>query len=797
MKNFIFFVCLSLCVSTTAQTIIVRDLSTREPIADVTITDKINSVITDNNGKADISSLNREGKLFAVHPSFAAKEFTAAGDAGSTELDLGTRVVALDEVVFSANRVMEKKTDVPYQIEIIKQKEIEFSNQPNSGDMLASKGNITLQKSQAGGGSPNIRGFEASRVLLVVDGVRMNNAIYRAGHLQDVTTMDAQMLDRVEVIYGPSSTVYGSDALGGVVHFYTKSPKFSDNGALVKTNAMIRYGSASAEMTGHIDVNFGWKKFASLTNITHSQFGDTRSGTTKLAGYSNKWDRDYYADRLNDRDTMIKNPDNNLLVGSGYTQTDVMQRFSFKTGENMAHDLNFQGSLNPYLPRFDRLAGDYAAGKLRWAENGYTQNRFLSAYTLKYTGNTALSDNIRFVLAYQKIDQDRITRRFGNNSRVTQMEDVGVISGNIDVMKQIGTRNELRYGIEVTSNDVKSEANTRNIATDVKSRADTRYAPENEMNTAAAYVSHAFEVNREFIVSGGLRFTHTTLRCHFKDTLPFKFPFITAEQQSQAITGNIGVTWNRENDYKVSLLANSGFRSPNVDDMSKLFESGPVLIVANPNIQPEYAYNFEASVNKIFGGSLRLDLTAFYTIVENYLTLRDFTFNGKDSVDYNGKRLKVQAMQNTDKAYLYGFNAGAMLELSENLSLRSTLNYVYGRYTDVKQDTVVPLDHVAPIYGQTGLNYTGRNTDIECFVRYSGSKPLSQYSPSGEDNLQYATPKGMPGWFTLNIRTGINITRQLRLNLACENITDNRYRTFASGINAPGRNFIVSLRYKL
>jgi hemoglobin/transferrin/lactoferrin receptor protein len=421
----------------------------------------------------------------------------------------------------------------------------------------------------------------------------------------------------------------------------------------------------------------------------------------------------------------------------------------------------------------------------------------LGSYSLKHAGTTAFSDQIRFTAAYQKIDQDRISRRFRNNSRVSQMEDVTVLSLNLDLMKRLAERHEFRYGVEVTSNDVKSTAKTENIVTDVESRADTRYAPQSEMQTAAGYVSYAFEASPEFVFSAGLRETMTMLKCHFTDTLPVKFPFETAEQNSQALSGNVGFTWHKDNEHKVSLLANTGFRAPNVDDMSKLFESGAVLIVANPDVKPEYATNFEASMNKFLGSGVRMDFAAFYTIVENYLTLRDFRFNGQDSVNYRGTRLKVQAMQNTDRAYLYGFNGGLQVEFSEHLTMRSTLNYIYGRYTDVKNDTVVALDHIPPVYGQGGITYSAKNTDMEFFVRFNGRKTLSQYSPSGEDNIQYATPKGMPAWLTINFRAGYNVTRQLRVNFACENITDNRYRVFASGVNAPGRNFIVSLRYKI
>lgn len=445
------------CISmlSKAQTITVRDNSTREAVENVSIKDKNNVVvITDIRGKADITSLNKTDSLTIMHLSYNSKKILLGDNA--KEISIISKIIMLDEIIFSANKTKEEKIDVPYTMEVIKQKDIEFSNQPTTGDLLQNTGNVFVQKSQLGGGSPNLRGFEASRVLIVIDGVRMNNAIYRAGHLQDVMTLDAQMLDRTEVIFGPSSTMYGSDALGGVMHFYTKNAQFSsDDKMLLKTNAMVRYASVNNEMTGHVDFNIGFKKFASLTNITYSNFGDLTSGSVKLNGYTNTWDRNYYVKRITNRDTMMPNANNNVLTGSGYTQTDILQRFQIKTGEHLTNNLNFQLSLTPDLPRFDRLAGDFKSnGDLKYAEMGYTQNRMLAAYTLNYDAKTAFSDNIKFILAYQKIDQDRYTRKFNVNERTTQMEDVGVISANLDLTKNIKEKHELRYGLEFTSNDV-------------------------------------------------------------------------------------------------------------------------------------------------------------------------------------------------------------------------------------------------------------------------------------------------------------------------------------------------------
>lgn len=804
MKKTLFIISVALSTQLISQTITVRDKSTREPLKDVVIQDKNNSQIkTDARGKANISTLLKNDSAFVYQFGYSAKKIFIS-DTPELSVDLFAKSVNLDEIVLSANRKAESKIDVPYAMEIIKQKDVEFSNPANSGDMLQNTGQIFIQKSQAGGGSPSMRGFEANKVLLVVDGVRMNNAIYRGGHLQDVMTIDPNMLDRTEIVFGSSSTMYGSDALGGVMHFYTKNAQLStDDKMLVKANAMVRYASASQEKTGHLDFNLGWKKFASLTNITYSDFGDIMSGSTKLNGYTNTWDRNYYVKRFDNRDSMVKNDNNNLQIGSGYKQIDIMQRFQIKTGEHLSHNLNFQYSTSSFVPRYDRLAGDYSGSNLKFAENGYgPQNRLLAAYTLNYDAKTLVSDNIKVILAYQKIDQDRITRRFQNTNRKTQMEDVSVLSANIDVYKDIKEKHELRYGLEVTNNDVKSTANFKDIITNIETPADTRYADGgSKMSTAAVYISHAWEVNDHFVVSDGLRFTNTSLTCNFKDTTFFKFPFSTAKQNNQALTGNLGFTWKSEDDYKVSLLTSTGFRSPNVDDMSKVFESaGSTVIVPNPKLKPEYTYNFELNLSKVIQNRYKFDITGYYTNLTNALVVKDFKLNGSDSAMYNGTLSKVQATQNVDKAYIYGLNGGVQFDFNSTISFKSVLNYTYGRYIDSKNDTVVPLDHIAPLFGQTSIIYKNKNVDGEFFVRYNAKKTSNDYSPIGEDNAAYSADKTkgyMPGWFTLNIRLGVNITKNLRLNAACENITDNRYRVFASGINAPGRNIIISLRYKM
>lgn len=178
------------------------------------------------------------------------------------------------------------------------------------------------------------------------------------------------------------------------------------------------------------------------------------------------------------------------------------------------------------------------------------------------------------------------------------------------------------------------------------------------------------------------------------------------------------------------------------------------------------------------------------------MVLRKTTFNGEDSVIYNSQNSQVMSMQNADDAYNTGVTGTILLIFSDMFSLKTTATYTYGRYHDTENDTIVPMDHIPPAFGQTSLSMKTKKAESEFYVRYNAWKELRDYSPSGEDNLQYATPFGMPAWITLNAKTSFKLNKSIALNAGLENILDNHYRVFASGISAPGRNFYIALRGK-
>ncbi|MBU2018042.1 MAG: TonB-dependent receptor [Bacteroidetes bacterium] len=710
------------------------------------------------------------------------------------KVSLFEKMNELDEVVVSANKFEEKKGDVSQKIQVLSATELENMNQTSMADVLSNSGNVMVQKSQLGGGSPIIRGFETNRVLMVVDGVRLNNAIYRGGHLQNIITMDNATMDRVEIVYGPGSVIYGSDALGGVMHFYTKNPQLSTTDkALVTGSAFGRFTSANSGTAEHVDISVAGKRFGSLTSFTYSDFGDLRQGAVRNPFYSTFGNRSFYVDRVDGKDSAFVNLDTNLQVKSGYSQVDFLQKFTYIQNENVEHRLNFQYSTSSDIPRYDRLT-QVSGGKPKFAEWYYgPQERLFASYTLLLTGKTLLYDEARIILGYQGIEESRNDRRFQKNFLNQQIENVSVYSLNADFEKRIG-KHEIRYGVEGYYNDVKSRAFTEDIVADTTAPISTRYPDGgSKMQSAAIYVTDAFELNEKLILNAGVRGTYVGLGANFVDQTFFPFPYSSINQSNVALNGNVGLVYRPTKDWRFTLLGSTGFRAPNVDDLTKVFDSQPGnVIVPNPSLKPEYIYNGEVGVSKTFYNRITISATGYASFLENALTVQKGQFNGQDSILYKGQLSQVTTTTNSAQAYVYGFEGGISGNLTERLSIFGTLNHTYGRI--VTDTTDQPLDHIPPTFGKMGFSFKINKFRADVFSLFSGWKRVKDYNMLGEDNFANATALGMPAWYTLNLRMNYQFSKYIGLQLACENILDQNYRVFASNISSPGRNFMATLR---
>ncbi len=799
-KKLISLMLVVLTIPAYCQTITVKDKETGKPLVNVTLMSENPKafVTTNEKGQAEISAFKGSEKIDIRTLGYKTEivSYKSLKNAGYTVKLLLTGI-SLNEFVISASKFEEKQEDVAQKIQVLRSSELQNMNQTSTADVIAGSGNIMVQKSQLAGGSPVIRGFETNKVLIVVDGMRMNNAIYRGGHLQNVITLDNSIMERIELVFGPGSVVYGSDALGGVMHFYTKKPVLSNgDSTIVKTNAYARYFSAASGYAGHLDFSLGGKKLGSLTSVTYTNNGDLRQGAGRNPYYGSFGARKWYVKRNNDLDYIVVNKDSNLQIGSAYQQYDVLQKFLFRQSAKLEHIINLQYSTSSDIPRYDRLT-QLSGNNPKYAVWYYgPQKRFFSTYSLHLNGKSSIYDKARFILGYQKIEESRNSRKFNSVYLQHQIEQVDVFSFNADLEKQTG-KNEFRYGAEASLNLVNSTAFTEDIIADTSAASETRYPDGGStMTSLAIYGTHTREINDNLILNDGLRLTNTGLTSVFNDKTFFPFPFDKVSQNNTAVNGNLALIFASDNGWRTSLACATGFRAPNVDDMSKVFESVPgSIIVPNPNLHPEYTYNGEVSISKTLGHIITVSALGYYTVYKNALTVQPAKYEGKDSIIYEGQMSRVTSTVNAGEAYIYGAEGSVSGNLNEFISINVTINYTYGRI--ITDTTDYPLDHIPPVFGKLGLSTTKNNFRGEFFLNYSGWKRLKDYNLVGEDNIANATPWGMPAWFTLNARLSYSFVESLNLQFACENILDQNYRVFASNISAPGRNFIITLRYTL
>jgi hemoglobin/transferrin/lactoferrin receptor protein len=711
----------------------------------------------------------------------------------------------LQDVVIYANKFPTLSKNIVQRVVALTDKVL-LQQQANTADILTASGQVFVQKSQAGGGSPVVRGFEASRVLLMVDGVRMNSAIFRAGHLQNIITVDNMILDRVEIIYGPSSTLFGSDALGGVVNLFTKQPQLFKSNLVSKKapwktngNLVYRFGNGQNEQRQHVDFNIANNKWAFLTSVTKSNFGDMRQGNKRSAAYPDFGKRLFYVARENNTD-VIK--DNSAFVNiqklSGYNQIDLLQKVLFKPNDNTEHLLNVQVSNSSDINRYDRLT-EISKGLPVFSEWYYgPQVRNMIGYKLTKSNLNGYFQKLTTNINYQHLEESRITRRFKSNNKDYRFEAVDIFGLNMDLLHQ-GKSSTLNIGVESYYNDVNSTAYRNNIATNLRSAITTRYSdgPTN-MSNYALYAQHTQFLKGNWVLNSGLRLNNVQLNANFKDTSLMRFPFTDANQNNTALTGNLGMAYNGADGLRVSFGASSGFRAPNVDDLTKVFDTRTgYVVVPNKDLKPEYTYNAELNVSKTTS-TYSIGFSLFYTWFRNALVVDKFKLNNESSILYQGIMSDVYATQNKAKAIVYGFNVNGSANFSPNTTLAATYTYTKGNYADRKLDglnTALPIDHIPPTYGRVGLKHDIKKFTAELFTLFNGWKHIEDYNLNGEDNEIYATKDGMPAWQIWNINTNYQLTKKLNFSFQIENIADLNYRYFASGISALGRNYIVQARY--
>jgi len=272
------------------------------------------------------------------------------------------------------------------------------------------------------------------------------------------------------------------------------------------------------------------------------------------------------------------------------------------------------------------------------------------------------------------------------------------------------------------------------------------------------------------------------------DTSWIALPIRDVQQSKGAWTGS--ASWNSTLTPSIQTLTSlaSGFRHPNVDDLGKVREKNGFVLVPNPELGPEYLYTAEQAVTwslKPQSDVLVVQAAAFGSLWKDAIVQADALLNGDSMLVVDGDSARIQMNQNLDRALVRGARVELRARLWPNTTFRGVVNWTKGfSLGSVEQ----PLAHIPPTFGLVEISKKGTTGRLTSSVRFALPKLAAEFGPGPTDNLQEALPWGTPGWATWNVEGSLRLTSSLELRVSALNLLDQHYRTFGSGLSAPGRN---------
>lgn len=796
-----FFLCFFLIsIHAFSQTLVIKDGETKRPLEFVTVIDMDGKVhaISNEYGEVDLSNFSKIEKLEIRLFGYRSQSKTYAQlQEGNFSIYLYPSVVNLQQAVVSATKWEQNRQEIPSKISTIAKANRELLNPQTAADLLGISGDVFIQKSQQGGGSPMIRGFSTNRLLYSVDGVRMNTAIFRSGNLHNVISLDPFAIESTEVFFGPGSIVYGSDAIGAVMSFQTIKPELVDTGdKKIQGSLTLRGNTANNEKTGHLHLKYGGNKWAGVSSFTRYDFGDLRMGSKGPEEFL----RPVFVVRTDGTDKVEPNPNPLIQVPTGYQQTNLMQKLRYSPNEQWDVQYAFHYSETSDFPRYDRLIRFRPNGLPRSAEWFYgPQIWMMNHLKISQQGTGKIYDQMTLSLSQQRFEESRIDRNFNDPIRRTRIEKVDAFAANLDFLKEWTEKEtKLFYGAEIVTNKVNSSGTDKNILTGNNNRAASRY-PNANWSSQALYANFQQRISSKSLIQSGIRYNRFCLDADFSQNLEFyPLPFSRSKNQEGALNASLGWVYTPQESWIFHVNASTGFRAPNVDDIGKVFDSEPgTVMVPNPNLKAEYAYNLEVNAGKILSESVMLDFTTFYTRLDNALVRREATLNGMDSIIYDGELSRVLSLKNAAFVEIIGLQAVLEIKFDTHWSFSSKLNIQKGT-EETDDGTRSPSRHAPPTFGVSRLEYKNAKLRIQLFSEYAGSFSFDQLplEERGKPELYAIDQNGnpfSPSWATINLMAKYQLHKLFTVSSGLENITDVRYRTYSSGVAAPGRNFILSL----
>jgi len=754
-----------------AQEIVVLDALTQLPIEGVSITTKIkkSGVVSNKKGVLDLNTFNAQDTLTIQHLGYQKIKQTK-GSIKKKTIFLVLKTHSLENI--DIREIRSKLIEWQPICTAITAKKIKESQSAQTSELLEKAMGISVQNSQNGGGSPNLRGMEANRLLIIVDGIPLNNTIFRSGHLQSTATINPVFLKSAEVLFGPASVAYGNGAMGGAILFSTKKPKNENSNQFTQ-----QFESSSNAVFTSLISNYKLKNSANISGFSIKSYGDLKMGSNRKHSFKN-WGKEPII------------TENNIQKGTAYRQADFFHKTLFKLNNVNFLLFNSQFSTSSNINRFDKL-NDIKEGKQKYKYWYYgPQKRFFQSIRLKNYSNTLLSDESVFTVAYQDIEESRHKQKNGEELLNNRTESLQIFDFKSDFLKNFN-RLKLNYGFDSKFQTLNSTANLS--SKDVVFYNTSRY-PDGGTNVlnSAFYAQINLECNKKLSLLAGSRYSINSLLATFKDTTTIHLPFQEINVRNKSLSNSLQLIYNLNNNLGFNGAISNGFRNPNTDDIGKVFSKNDLsVVVPNNQLTPEKSINIEVGIHLEIKNLISLQMQVFQTQITDAIERREATLGGLDSLNYDGEMMRIMMNTNIGSATIKGVNFAYQLKINKQFSHNTIINILRGETADG-----LPLAHIPPTNIISTLNYKNNKNTLSISTHYNRLKKWKDYDLEGVDNLEEATLIGNPSWYTINLKYLVTIDKNLTFIAGIHNIMDIHYKTFGSGISASGRNFSLSLQSK-
>lgn len=766
MKPLILIVFLLMCKLVFSQNIQVFDKILATPIENVNIKSNERGVITNTEGVCNISKFKQNDTLIISHIAYHQIQIIKSNIISKVLLEPRIKILS------TVNLELDKKALFDQNDPIC---ETEAGNtkiaSKTTAEKLEGNSGVTIQESQSGGGSPNFRGMEANRLLLVIDGIPLNNTIYRSGHVQSSASISPYFLGSIYLISGPASVAYGNGAMGGAILFNTyTNTSLNEN----KFYFNQQFESATNGVLLNFMSQYHHKKLAFTSGFSIKSLENLKMGENRIHGYL-QWGKGEIETNGNEQ------------LFTAYQQADFMHKTFYNINKNSSFLLNTQYTTSSNINRFDKL-NDIKDGVAKYSDWYYgPQRRLLQSIKHSNFNETILFQKMNTTLAFQDINESRHKSKNGENQLSNRYENVKIYDISFDFNKSIKSLN-ISYGLGNRFQKVNSKADK--TSNDIISYNSTRYPDGgSNVNDFFSYIQAKTLLNKKLRLVMGARYNQNNLTAVFNDTTTFSFNYKQLQNNNSSLVKSARLEYRVSTNTLFTTSYYGGFRNPNIDDIGKVFSKNDnSVVIPNEKLEAEYSDNYEMKF-KYFKGKIKTNISLFYTDINNAIRREFSTLNNKDSMLYDGEMMRIQMNKNIESANIYGININAIYEYDKSLYLSSNFNYIKGNTIENQ-----PLSHIPPSNGKLSINYTIKKQEFEFYVKYNAAKKSNEYDDGGVDNLEEATVDGTPMWYTLNLHYINKLENDITISCGVQNITDIHYKTFSSGISASGRNFILGLQ---